>query len=442
MNAKNTIIKVLTEISRFILGITFVFSGFTKAVDPYGFAYKIQDYLIAFGLEYFSSLSLAASIALCVIEFTVGVFLLLGMYRKWNTRVALLIMLFMTPLTLYLAIANPVSDCGCFGDALIISNWNTFFKNIVLLAAAIIATIYNQKITNFFTGKFYWVAALFVISYGIVFAVYNSINEPIFDFRPYKIGTNIPDQMSVEEGKGDVYQNIFIYEKDGEKKEFTETNYPWQDSSWIFVDRINKLVKEGQKPTIQDFEISRLYLNPNKTEIEDQEDITQEVLEDENYTFLMIAYSLSKMNNSYISRFADVNNYAIDNKYNFYCLTSSTEDEIIKWENDNANNFKFCLTDERTLKTIMRSNPGLMIIKDGIIINKLTGSDVPSEEQLTAPFDQLKWGQPIDTEKTNKENLIYIIALFIAPLLLINLLDALIYKRKKKRDEKKQTNTN
>lgn len=442
MNAKDKIKKILTEVSRFILGITFVFSGITKAVDPYGFAYKIQDYLIAFGLEYFNFLSLVVSIILCVIEFTVGAFLLLGMYRKWNTRVALLIMLFMTPLTLYLAIANPVSDCGCFGDALIISNWDTFFKNIVLLTAAIIATIYNQKITNFFTGKFYWVAALFVISYGIVFAVYNSINEPIFDFRPYKIGTNISDQMSVEEGKGDVYENIFIYEKDGEKKEFTEVDYPWQDSTWVFVDRINRLVKEGEKPTIKDFEINRLYLNPNKTEIEDQEDITQEVLEDESYTFLMIAYSLSKMNNAYISRFADINNYAIDNKYKFYCLTSSTEDEIIKWEDDNANNFNFCITDERTLKTIMRSNPGLMIIKNGVIINKLTGSDVPSEEQLTAPFDQLEWGQPIDLKKTNKENLIYIIVLFIAPLLLINLLDTLIYKRKKKRDEKKQTNTN
>lgn len=440
MNAKEVIKKILVELCRFLLGATFLFSGFVKAVDPYGFAYKIEDYLIAFGLEYFDFLALPVSIALCVTEFAVGVFLLLGIYRKWNTRLALLIMAFMTPFTLYLAIANPVSDCGCFGDAVIITNWETFYKNIVLLAAAIIVTVFNQKISNFFTGKFYWMAGLLVVGFGICFAVYNSINEPIFDFRPYKINANLPELMKVEEGKGDVYENVFIYEKDGIQKEFNENNYPWQDSSWIFVDRINKLVKEGIKPVIHDFEINRLYFNPDKTEIEGEEDIIQEVLEDENYTFLMIAYSLSSMDDSYVSRFADVHNYAMDRHYNFYCLTASTEDEIIKWENENANNFNFCLTDERTLKTMMRSNPGLMLLKNGIILNKLTGSDIPVEEQLTAPIEQLDITQPIDTEKEDKKNLIFIITIFIIPLLILKLLDFLIYRKRGKAISEKPAN--
>lgn len=432
MKAKEIGLKVLVEVSRFLLGVTFIFSGFVKMVDPLGTAYKIQDYFIAFGLDSLDFLSLPLSILQCVVEFAVGVFLFLGIYRKWNTRVALLIMLFMTPLTLYLAIANPVSDCGCFGDAWKITNWETFFKNVVLLAASVITVIYNQKIFNFYTGKFYWLIGVWVVFFGTVFSVYSYYSEPIIDFRPYKIGANLPELMNVEEGKGDVYENVFIYEKDGVKKEFNEDNYPWQDTSWVFVDRINKLVIEGQKPIITDFEIERLYFNPEKTDFEGVENITDEVLvEDDNYVFLMIAYSLEDMRETYLSRFVDVNNYAVEHHYNFYCLTSSTKDQIIDWEDEYANNFKFCLTDERTLKTMMRSNPGLMLLKNGVIINKWTGSDAPSEGELTKPLDELSYGQMPDADAESDTKLFVTVLILLIPLLLIKILDFIIYNRRK-----------
>lgn len=432
MKAKEIGLRILVEVSRFLLGITFIFSGFVKMVDPLGTAYKIQDYFIAFGLDSLDFMSLPLSIFQCVVEFAVGVFLFLGIYRKWNTRVALLIMLFMTPLTLYLAIANPVSDCGCFGDAWKITNWETFFKNVVLLAASVITVIYNQKIFNFYTGKFYWLIGVWVIFFSTAFSVYSYYAEPIIDFRPYKIGANLPELMSVEEGKGDVYENVFIYEKDGVKKEFNEDNYPWQDTSWIFVDRINKLIKEGQKPIITDFEIERLYFNPEKTDFEGIENITNEVLvEDDNYVFLMIAYSLDDMRETYLSRFVDVNNYAVEHHYNFYCLTSSTKDQIIDWEGEYANNFKFCLTDERTLKTMMRSNPGLMLLKNGVIINKWTGGEVPSEGELTRPLNELSYGQMPDADAESDIKLFATVLILIIPLLLIKILDFIIYNRRK-----------
>jgi len=431
MEKRKVITKILVEISRVLLGVTFIISGFTKAVDPLGTTYKVEDYITAFGVDSFYSLAFLIAMLQCVIELSVGVFMLFGIYRKWTSRITLLIMLFMTPLTLYLAIANPVSDCGCFGDAFILTNWETFFKNIVLLAASFLVLKYHEKVTNLYTGKFYWLVAFYIILFSTLFCIYNAYVEPIFDYRAYKIGADLPKLMNVEEGKGDIYENVFIYEKDGQKKEFTEDNYPWQDTTWIFVDRVNKLIKEGEKPTITDFEINRLYFNPDKTDFEGDEAITTEVLEDSSYVFLMIAYSLPRMNETFLARFEDVNNYAKEHHYKFYCLTASTKDEILKWESENSVDFNFCLTDERTLKTIIRSNPGLVLLKRGVIINKWPDLYVPSEEQLTAPLQDLLLSHPTDQGTQDKKHMVLILILFFAPLILITGFDVLIFRKRK-----------
>lgn len=159
---KDVIIKILVEISRIILGVTFIFSGFVKAVDPFGTAYKIEDYFAAFNLTSLSFLSMTGSVLQSVAEFAMGACMLFGLYRKWNSRLMLLVMVFMTGLTLYLAITDPVEDCGCFGDALIITNWQTFYKNIVLLICSVIVFLYCERISNWFTGKTYWLAFLYI----------------------------------------------------------------------------------------------------------------------------------------------------------------------------------------------------------------------------------------------------------------------------------------
>lgn len=431
MSKKEILQKTFVEISRILLGITFIFSGFVKSVDPLGTTYKIQDYITTFGFDSLLFLALPLSITLCVLEFSLGVSILLGIYRKWTARLILLVMLFMTPLTLYLAIANPVADCGCFGDALIITNWQTFYKNAVLLAAAIMVFLYHEQISNFYSPKFYWLVATFIIGSGFLFTFYNYYFEPILDFRPYKVGANLPKLMSIEEGKGDVYQNIFIYEKDGVKQEFDEDNYPWEDSTWTFVDRTNKLIKEGEKPVIHDFKINQLFFNTDKTTFVNEEDITTEVLEDDGYTFLMIAYSLKDMRDTNLSKFEDISNYANDHQYRFYCLTSSTREDIIEWEKENSLNFTFCLTDERTLKTMVRSNPGLFLIKKGIILNKWDDSQVPSEVELTKPLEKLEIvHSATENSKEEKNRILTFVVLFCIPLIGIKALDLLFYRRK------------
>ncbi len=427
---KNILLKIAVEVSRIILGITFIFSGFVKSIDPLGTVYKIEDYLTAFGLSELHGIALALSIIQCAGELALGIFCLFGLYRKWNSRLLFLVMIFMTPLTLYLAIANPVEDCGCFGDALIITNWQTFFKNIVLLACSILLLIYHQKITNLFTGKFYWLAGLYIIIYSIGFCLYNYYNEPMIDFRPYKIGNNLPELMTVEKEKAPVYENIMIYEKDGVKKDFTEDNYPWEDSTWVFVDRESRLIKAGEEPVIGDFAVNRLYLSPDRSEVEDSEDITQELLSDSTYTFLMIAYSLTDMREGNLSRFEDVNNYAKENGYKFYSLTASPENTILQLEKDNITNFDFCTADERVLKTMTRSNPGLILLKDGTVINKWADRNAPDESQLNGPIEQLSISKMPDTNRDDKQNLILWALILFIPLAATKIFDALLYNRK------------
>ena len=283
---KHIIEKTWVNVCRFLLGVTFIFSGFVKAVDPLGSFYKIQDYLEAFGLLSWVPpfMPLLFGIGLAAIEFCIGVFLFLGIRRSMASWVALLLMCFMTPLTLYLAIADPVSDCGCFGDAVVLTNWQTFGKNVVLLVAAVFAFKGRKLIIRFISHKSAWMVSMYTLLFIFALSFYCLSHLPIFDFRPYKIGTDIKAGMEIPEGakgdvfettyimekdgkrqefaldnyipegaKGDVFETTYIMEKDGKRQEFALDNYP--DSSWTFVEAKTVLKEKGYEPPIHDFAI-------------------------------------------------------------------------------------------------------------------------------------------------------------------------------------------
>ncbi|OPZ32040.1 MAG: hypothetical protein BWZ00_00187 [Bacteroidetes bacterium ADurb.BinA174] len=410
MNSRNKLIKIITELSRIIVGVTFVFSGFVKAVDPLGFTYKIQDYLISFNLTEFFPLALPAAVILVVFEFLIGAFLLLGIYRKPTVILAAVFMAFFLPLTLWIALKNPVKDCGCFGDALIISNWETFYKNIVLGICAFVLLLYYKKITPLFSAKAARWAAIFLVIFGFAFAVYNVVELPVFDFRPFHIGANIPENMYVDPTKADVVENVFIYSKDDVEQEFTEENYPWNDSTWTFVGMKTKVIKEGEKPKIEDFHIADLVTG---------EDITQQILSDANYNFLMVSYLLEEMSEKYLNDFKNTANFAENNGFNFYCITSSSAHYIEKWSVKNNTDFRFAHADERMLKTMIRANPGLMLLKNGNVINMWNDSEIPD-------FDSKGVKNFAKTEglKTNFwGKLMVILLIFLIPLLLLKLWD-------------------
>jgi len=422
---QNRILNVWVNLCRFVLGIIFVFSGFVKAVDPLGSSYKIKDYAEAFGLSSLvpGFLPLLLAIFLGTLEFSIGGFLFFGIRKKTSTTLALLMMLAMTPLTFYLAIKNPVSDCGCFGDALVLTNWQTFGKNVVLLVAAISCFKWKDRVVRLVSEKSQWLIALYTVFFGLILSVYCYRNLPILDFRPYRIGTSIPQGMVVPKGaKKSVYENSFTLEKNGIRKEFSLENYP--DSTWRFIDSRTILKEKGYEPPIHDFSI---------TEVETGEDITDQVLSNKGYTFLLIAHRIEEADDNDIDLINEIYDYCVENGYAFYCLTSSLDSQIGQWRDKTGAEYPFGFTDDVTLKTIIRSNPGLVLIKNGVILNKWHHSNLPDEYALSRKLDKIELGKqkPVNDAHT----VILVVLWYLIPLLLVLGLDILVIKRleKKKR---------
>lgn len=414
---------VVANTSRFLLAASFIFSGFVKAVDPLGFQYKIQDYLTAFGMaSWFPSFfPLLGGITLSAIEFFVGISLFFGTRRTLASSLALMLMIVMTPLALYLAIFDPVADCGCFGDAWILTNWETFGKNVILSLAAIAAFRYRTMLIRFISVKMAWLVSLYTLFFVFSLSFYCLDRLPVLDFRPYKIGKNIPEGMTTPEGaKPSVYESIFILEKNGEKKEFTLDNYP--DSTWTFVDTRTKLKEKGYEPPIHDFSMMDLRTG---------DDITEEVLTDMGYTFLLVAHRIEEADDSNIDLINEIYDYSVEHGYKFYCLTSSPEEQIELWKDKTGAEYPFCQMDDITLKTMVRSNPGLMLIKNGTILNKWSDEDIPDEYVLTGKLENLSLGQQKMVSDVHTVG--YVFLWFIIPLLLVLGLDILVVRRRERK---------
>jgi len=232
--------NLFLQLGRLFFGAVFVFSGFVKAIDPLGSTYKIEDYLRAFGgfFEPMADYAFPLAIALSTIELVIGLNLIFKIHINLTILLGLIFMSVMTPLTLFIAIKNPVTDCGCFGEALVISNWASFFKNLVLIGIIILMQLFRSKVRPFLSLKVQHIVTVVFIAVGVLLSVYSYRHLPMIDFLPYKIGVNIPKAMIIpENAPSDEFKTTFIYEKDGVQKEFTLENYPKGDSSWVFIDQ-------------------------------------------------------------------------------------------------------------------------------------------------------------------------------------------------------------
>lgn len=356
---------IIGSIARTLLAITFLVSGFVKAIDPLGTVYKIEDYFKAFGGFFMDLTPYADILAVCLIglEFVLGVCLLLNVRTNWTAWITLAFYLVMTPLTLWIAITNPVSDCGCFGDAILLTNWQTFGKNIVLLLLVILLLCCRKAIPQLWRT---WAEiGIVVIAALSVFALmeYTYRHLPLIDFRPYKIGNHIPTLMEIPDGAPqNIYQTTLIYEKEGQQQEFTLENYPKNDPDWTFVEQRSVLIQKGYQPPIHDFEIMTL----------DYEDITYDILESEEPVTLAIIYDIAKMDRKQLNKVLSLY-YNSPGKY--YIVTGSGMDEIVAFAEElglceeEAWNL-ICTADPVTLKTIVRANPGLVVLQNGTIIEK------------------------------------------------------------------------
>ena len=363
--------KRIQEIARIIVGLVFIFSAVVKGIDPLGTVYKLTDYFYAFHTSWANSAATILAFALIGAEFIIGFSLLF----KFKTQIfSWLLAIFMgvfLPLTLYIAIKNPVTDCGCFGDAIKISNWSTFYKNIVLSILTIIILINRKNFRIKYNELLQTRLWLSIVIAFVIFVNYSYTHLPLIDFRPYKIGVNILDGMTIPDNAPMAeYEYTFVYKnkQTGKEKTFNDQNYPWNDTiNWEYVSADSKLIKEGYEAPIHDFTIENNY----------GENVADYYLTAPGYTFLLVAYDLNK---TATSAFEQINELALkinDAGHSFICLSGSTEDQIEDFSINNNTKFEYYFCDDVTLKTMIRSNPGLVVLHEGTIVKKLHWRDLP-----------------------------------------------------------------
>ena len=397
---------------RFVLALMFAFSGFVKAVDPMGTVYKMVDYAEAFGMAVPPALLWIGAWALIMVEYVMGVSLFFGLYRRFYLWLMTLFLGVMTPLTLVLALTDPVSDCGCFGDAVVLTNWQTFGKNAALLLMTIIVLVCHKRVWRVISERTQWLVFVYAALSIVLFMQYNIRHLPALDFRPYAIGTNLIDAMTVpDEAPQDVYETLFVLEKDGVQRTFTFDDYP--DSTWTFVTRENRLVSRGYVPPITDFHLATL----------DGEDVTWKVLEHPGYTFLMVARDLSRTNEGMLDVINDLYDYAKVGGHPFYMLTSSGSAVVEEWSEHTGAAYPYLHADEILLKTMVRANPGLIVLKDATVIGKWSAADMPRDEQLNGPMEH-NAALSITSQEIRTRHLTMSLWMFF-PLLLLVLLDVM-----------------
>lgn len=405
--------RIAVNVCRIPLALALIFSGFVKAIDPLGTQYKINDYLEALHLEQYvpSWATLTTSVLLSALEFCLGIFLLFAIRRRLVSRIIVAFMAIMTIITVWLWGWNPIKDCGCFGDAIHLTNGQTLLKNIALLAMAATIAWKPRSMARFVSKSNQWIVINYTALFILVSAGLSLWYLPFFDFRPFHIGADIRKGMEIPKGaKQPKFETTFILEKGGVRKEFTIDNYP--DSTWTFIDSKTVEVEKGYEPPIQDFSI---------TDQATGDDITDRILSNKGYTFVLVAPHLELADDTNFGDLDRIYEYAQDHHYAFIALTASGESAVAHWRDITGAEYPFYITDGTTLETVIRSNPGLLLIHNGVIINKWSHNGLPSQEELSAPLEKSKLGKLPENGVTKR--LTFLLLWFVLPLLLLTFAD-------------------
>lgn len=361
--------QFLRTISRMILGAVFVFSGFVKGLDPMGTMFKIEDYFIAYQIEWAMPLALSFSILLSAFEFSFGVLLVLNVRIRLVTWLVFLMMSGFTIMTFFDAVYNPVPDCGCFGDALVLTNWQTFYKNVAIMVFVFILVFTTRKAQPAFTRKTQNIIALTVFFLFISFSVYSYHRIPIMDFREWKVGNNMKPDTQIEPETYLIYKN----KKTGEVQEFLSKDLPWQDSVWMSE-------WEFADTRIDDSMVPKTH----ELQIVDREgnDLTDIYLYSEDYQFILLSYDLDKASKKGLKKANDLYRVIDEMGYSFIMITSALEEKVNKYIREYNAEYNIYSADDIVLKTMVRSNPGLILFRNGIIIDKWHYHYFPDQEEL------------------------------------------------------------
>lgn len=383
---QTTINSTLIWIARIFTGALFVFSGLIKANDPLGFSYKLEEYFQVLDLNFLNEYSVIIAVLLCSLEIILGALLLIGIWRNIVMWGLLLLILFFTFLTFYSAFFEVVTSCGCFGDAIPLTPWQSFIKDIILFILIIFLFI-NRKaiqpsIDDAYTKNIVTIGVT-IISIGFGVYTYNFL--PIIDFLPYKKGNDLPALMQIPNGAPlDEYKTLYTLknENTGEIKELSDKEYLeteiWKDESWeIIGEPKTTLVKEGYKAPISDLIISD----------ENGYENTDNIIQNPEYNFIIVAYDLNHTNVKALTKLDELAKKATDQfAIRTVILTSSSSQLATDISKDNDLSTEFFYADAIPLKSIVRSNPGLLLMKNGIVINKWSYHLIPSFERLSKKY--------------------------------------------------------
>jgi uncharacterized membrane protein YphA (DoxX/SURF4 family) len=369
--------KILTTISRYFVGILFIISGLIKANDPLGFSYKLDEYFLVFHMEWLSAISLFLAIFICVFEILLGVALLLAYKMRFTSWSLLLMILFFTWLTGYSAVTGKVTDCGCFGDAIKLTPLQSFYKDLILLVfIGIIFFRRNhiQPVLNPRAGNFVMILSSILVT---GFSLWCYWHLPVVDFRPFAKGKSIIKGMEMPEGAPrDEFKTLLYYEKNGVVKEFTTDNYPWDDSTWVWKDTKSVLVKKGYTPPIHDFVIR----DANGS------DYTEEILSEPGYHFFLVCHDINKTKRRVQDKVNAFAGLCEKNGIRFIGLSGSTVQATDVFRHDVNAMYDYYFCDAIPLKTMIRSNPGLMLIKGGNVVDMWHHNDFPTFEEVNTKY--------------------------------------------------------
>ena len=377
------------NLCRMTLSLSLIFSGAVKLIDPRGTEYKIKDYAVAFGFDSLPGLylPLLLSVALAMTEFCLGANLLFGSNRRWTSRLVLAMIAVFTPFTLYLALANPVSDCGCFGDAVVLTHWQSFGKNVLLLVCALVVCRRHRLLTRLISEHNQWLVTQYTWLFAFLLSLYCIYTLPVIDFRPYHIGADLSEKMQ------------------------------WHDD-------------DDTPPPLSNLVI---------TEPQTGEDMTDSIILGQGWKFLIVIPSVEHADDGVMDRLAELTDYCREYDYTLVALTSAGDSLMEYWQDITGAEYPFLRADEVPLKTMVRSNPGLLLLRDSRVTGKWASSQLPSADMLTAPLEQMPWADR--GESTYLEWLLMLLAWYFIPLGVITLLDRLWVGIKMYRERNKRIQT-
>lgn len=414
---KRAFTAILTNLSRLLLGGVLTASGFVKAVDPQGLFYKLKEYAFAFSLDAIPDVWVqVVSIFLPAVEFMLGVLLLSGVYNRLVTRLVFIVFLLFTPFTLVVAWWNPVQECGCFGDAVHMSNWVTFAKNMLLLAFATMVCVKHRLFVRKVSSVNRWMLFLFSLFFIAAVEVVGVHNLPIIDFRPFAIGV---DLREATEDTPPEYRIIYRLEKDGRIEEFTDDTYP--DSTWRYLGSKTEIIKAGYPALILDF----AFLD------NEGYDCSPDILADSGYVFLLIMHSLESADESRVDKINELYDYCAENSVPLYAATSSDAESILRWKKRTGAEYPFLWADDIMLKTMVRANPGMFLLKDGKVLGKWNVEYMPHVDVESEPEVALK---KLVDDKSVVHNWKIWLLVFTVGILFIIVVDLPVSAKKKEAD--------